>query len=97
MKDLQAVIAELRRLRPELRTRYPIRERGVFGSWVRGEQTDDSDLDVVVDFDGPIGLFAFVGLQQELSDRLGLPVDLVMKDAPKARIRDRIRAEAVML
>jgi len=97
MKDLQAVIGELRRLQPELRKRYPIREMGVFGSWVRGEQTDDSDIDVLVEFDGPIGLLDVVGLKLDLSDRLGLPVDLVMKDGLKPRIGRRILSEVVIL
>jgi hypothetical protein len=97
MMDLQAVIGELRRLQPELRKRYPIREMGVFGSWVRGEQTDDSDLDVLVEFDGPIGLLDVVGLKLDLSDRLGLPVDLVMKDGLKPRIGRRILSEVVIL
>lgn len=92
-----AVLAKLRRLQPDLRRRYPIKEMGVFGSYARDEQTADSDLDVLVDFDAPIGLFDFVGLQQELADHLGLTVDLVMKDAPAARVRDRILAEVVML
>jgi hypothetical protein len=97
MKDLQAVMSELRRLRPELRRRYPIREIGVFGSWVRGEQTEDSDIDVLVEFDGPIGLLDVVGLKLDLSDRLGVPVDLVMKDGLKPRIGRRILSEVVML
>ncbi len=97
MKDLQAVMSELRRLRPELRRRYPIREIGVFGSWVRGEQTEDSDIDVLVEFDGPIGLLDVVELKLDLSDRLGVPVDLVMKDGLKPRIGRRILSEVVML
>ena len=97
MKDLQAIMGELRRLRPELQRRYPIREIGVFGSWVRGEQTEDSDIDVLVEFDGPIGLLDVVGLKLDLSDRLGLPVDLVMKDGLKPRIGRRILSEVVML
>jgi len=97
MKDLQTVIGELRRLQPELRTRYPIREMGVFGSWVRGEQTEGSDIDVLVEFGGPIGLFDVVGLKLDLSDRLGLPVDLVIKDGLKPRIGRRILSEVVML
>ena len=97
VKDLAEIVRELRRLKPELRKHYPISKLGVFGSWARGEQRQDSDLDILVDFDGPIGLFAFVGLQQDLSDALGLRVDLVMKDAAKPRIKERILAEAVML
>lgn len=96
MKDLATVIEELRRLRPELAKRYPIKELGVFGSYARGEQRPDSDLDILVDFDGPVGLLDFVGLQQDLSDRLGVDVDLVMAEAPKPRIWQRIRAEVVM-
>lgn len=96
MKDLATVIEELRRLRPELAKRYPIKELGVFGSYARGEQRPDSDLDILVDFDGPVGLLDFVGLQQDLSDRLGVDVDLVMAEAPKPRIWQRIRAEVVI-
>jgi predicted nucleotidyltransferase len=95
MKDLQTVIGELRRLQPELRTRYPIREMGVFGSWVRGEQTDDSDLDVLVDLDDGITLIDFVGLQLALADALGMRVDLVMKEGLKPRIGERILSEVV--
>jgi len=95
MKDLQAVIAELRRLQPELRRRYPIREMGVFGSWVRGEQTEGSDLDVLVDLDDGVTLIDFVGLQLALADALGVRVDLVMKDGLKPRIGERILSEVV--
>ncbi len=97
MKDLAAILEDLRRLKPELAKRYPIKELGVFGSCARGEQRPDSDLDVLVDFDGPVGLLDFVGLKQDLSDELGVGVDLVMAEAPKPRIWQRIRAEVVML
>jgi predicted nucleotidyltransferase len=97
MRKLDDVIDQLRRLEPELRRRYPIREMGVFGSYVRGEQTDNSDLDVLVDLGEGIGLFELVGLRQDLSDALGLEVDLVMKDALKRRIGQRILSEVVML
>ena len=51
MKTLDEGITQLRRLEPELRQRYPIRELGIFGSYVRGQQTEDSDVDVLVDFE----------------------------------------------
>ena len=47
MEDVQAVLDALRRLRPELGKRYPTREMGVFRSWVRGEQAEGADIDVV--------------------------------------------------
>ena len=94
---LAVVLARLRDLQLDPRRRYPIKEMGVFGSYARDEQTADSDLGVLVDFDAPIGLFDFVGLRQELADHLGLSINLVMKDAPTARVRARILAEVVML
>jgi uncharacterized protein len=84
-------------LQPDLRRRYPIRELGIFGSYVRGQQTENSDLDVLVDLQDEVGLFELAGLQQDLSDALGLKVDLVMRDAVKPDLVRRILSEAVML
>jgi predicted nucleotidyltransferase len=97
MKTLDEVIAQLRRMQPDLRRRYPIREMGVFGSYARGQQTGGSDVDVVVDLGEGVGLLELAGLQQDLSDALGVKVDLVMKDALKRGIARRILSEAVML
>ncbi len=97
MRELDDIINELRRLRPGLSRRYPIRSIGVFGSYVRGNQTATSDLDVLVEMNDAIGMLDFIGLQQDLSDALGLKVDLVMKDALKPRIGKRILSEVVML
>lgn len=97
MRQLDDIVRELRRLRPGLSRRYPIRGIGVFGSYARGDQTANSDLDVLVDMGDAIGMLDFVGLQQDLSDALGVKVDLVMKDALKPRIGKRILSEVVML
>jgi hypothetical protein len=97
MRGLNEIVAELRRLEPELRHRYPIREMGVFRSYVRGTQHAGSDLDLLVDFDAPIGLMEIVGLKNDISDAIGLDVDLIMKDRLKPRIGRRILSEVVML
>jgi hypothetical protein len=97
MRTLDEVIAQLRRMQPDLRRRYPIREMGVFGSYARGQQTGGSDVDVVVDLGEGVGLLELAGLQQDLSDALGVKVDLVMKDALKRGMARRILSEAVML
>ena len=97
MRTLDEVIAQLRRMQPDLRRRYPIREMGVFGSYARGQQTGGSDVDVVVDLGEGVGLLELAGLQQDLSDALGVKVDLVMKDALKRGMAKRILSEAVML
>lgn len=97
MRKIEDIIAEFRRLRPALSRRYPIREIGVFGSYARGEQTETSDIDVLVEMGQSIGILEFTGLQQDLSDALGVKVDLVMKDALKPRIGKRILSEVVMV
>lgn len=76
MKDLTGVLAERRALQPELKKRYPIREIGVFGSYVRGEQREDSDLDVLVDLGEGMTLIDLVRLQLAIGEALGLKVDL---------------------
>jgi uncharacterized protein len=63
MRTLADIIGELRRIGPDLRRRYPIRELGVVGSYVRGEKTDASDLDILVDLGHGIGLIELAGLQ----------------------------------
>jgi hypothetical protein len=97
MPDSQARLDDIRRelaaILPELRQRYPVSYLGVFGSWVRGEQTTDSDLDLLVDFDGPIDLFAYARLQEEIGRRLALRVDLVQRSGLKPGIGANILRE----
>jgi predicted nucleotidyltransferase len=93
MRTLDDIMSQLRALQPDLKRRYPIREMGVFGSYVRGEQRDDSDLDVLVDLGDGVTLIDYVGLQLELSDALGLKVDLANKKMLKRRIGQRILSE----
>ena len=97
MKTLEEIIKHLRRVQPDLRRRYPI------GNWVSSDRTFAANRlkaaiwDILVNLDDGIGLFELAGLQQDLSDALGIKVDLVMKDALKRGIGRRILSEAVML
>jgi uncharacterized protein len=81
----------------ELRERFKVEEIGIFGSYVRKQQQRKSDVDVLVSFYETIDLFTFVELENYLSDLLGVKVDLVMKDALKPRLKERILSEAVYL
>jgi predicted nucleotidyltransferase len=81
--------------RDELRERFKVKEIGVFGSYVRGEEKEGSDIDILVEFDEPVGLISFVGLKNHLSDLSGVEVDLVMKSALKPRIGKRILNEVI--
>lgn len=91
-RDLDDINHALRAMLPGLKSRWPLSYLGVFGSWVRREQGRDSDLDLLVDFDRPVG-FELVALKDELERRLGLPVDLVMRRSLRRRIGRRILDE----
>jgi|SRR6185295_6434783 len=85
----------LRKHLPELAAQYHVHSLEVFGSYVRDEQTPESDLDVLVTFDKTPGLLKYIELEYHLSDLLGVKVDLVMKKALKPRIGERIFNEAL--
>lgn len=94
-KRVDEIIRILREEMPHLRERYGVRSLGVFGSYVRGEQRRRSDLDLLVEFDDTPGLIKFIRLENELSECLGIKVDLVMKDALKPRVGKRALSEVV--
>jgi len=96
-KSLAEWIAILEAEKPALARRYGVQSLGVFGSFVRGEEKPDSDLDVLVEFVAPPSLFEYVRLQNEISDLLGVPVDLVMKSALKPEIGKRILEEVIVV
>ena len=95
--SLDTIRRTLREELPRLQDRWGVESLELFGSRVRGNARDDSDLDVLVTFQKPIGLFQIVELENTLSGLLGLKVDLVMRDALKPRIGERILAEAISL
>jgi predicted nucleotidyltransferase len=97
IKDAAYFTKVLRQHLPELSKEYNINYLGIFGSYVRGEQKEDSDLDILVEFSKTPDLFEFIGLKQDLSDILGVKVDLVMKNALKPRIGERILEEVVQV
>ena len=94
-RPVDRYIALLHELLPELAEKYHVRSLEVFGSYVRDEQTPESDLDVLVTFDEAPGLLEYISLENHLSDLLGVKVDLVMKSALKPRIGQNILREAV--
>lgn len=80
---------------PVLTERYHVSSLGLFGSYLRGTQRPDSDLDILVTFSVTPSLFRLVELENHLSDLLGVKVDLVMRDSLKPRIGEEILREAV--
>jgi uncharacterized protein len=95
--DIDKIKLTLRESTPYLKSEYDVESIGIFGSFVRGEQNSNSDLDLLVTFFRKPGLFKFISLENYLSDLLGIKVDLVMPSALKNRIGKEIRTEVVSI
>lgn len=81
--------------KPELRRRFGVTRLALFGSTARDEARDDSDVDVLVAFDGPASAGRYFGVQFYLEDLLGRPVDLVTEKALRAELKPFIEREAI--
>jgi hypothetical protein len=97
MRDIKKIKKILAGHRKELKRRFKIKEIGVFGSYVTGEYKKDSDLDILVEFKEPVGLFEFMDLEEYLQNLLKIKVDLVSKKALKPRIGEYILREVVYI
>ena len=97
MKTLEDFTRWLVANKPVLQERYSVTEIGIFGSYVRQEQTEASDIDILIEFSETPGLLKFINLENYLSDNLGVKVDLVHKKGLKSRIGQQILAEVIYL
>ncbi len=93
----ESVRHTLKQYLPLLRENYYVSSLGIFGSYVHGEQDTDSDLDVLITFSETPSLLQFIALEDHLTDLLGIQVDLVMRDALKPHLGQRILEEVVAL
>ena len=99
MKTIVEIKQVLQAQKPYLAEKDGVTEIGIFGSYVRGEQRPDSDLDVLIEVERPprIGLIGLVDLELYLSELLGIKVDLAIKKNLKPRIGKRILQEVIAL
>jgi len=96
VKKIEEIKAKLKEHKEELREKFKVKEIGVFGSYVRGEQKKrGSDIDILVEFKEPVSLLKFMDLEEYLSRLLGLKVDLISKKALKPKIGEHILKEVV--
>ena len=93
--DRQEILQILREAKPLLAQRYGVMRLALFGSTVRDEARPDSDIDILVGFDGPATSARYFGVQFYLEDELGCPVDLVTEKAMRPELRPYIEREAV--
>ena len=89
MKATSDIEKRLRALKPELAEKYKVKEIGLFGSYAEGEQTDSSDIDILIDLQEPLG-WVFFELKEFLEKQLNRPVDLVTRNALKKQLKDKI-------
>ena len=93
MKTSEEIERILKENIDNLKKDYNLISMGIFGSFIKGTQNQESDLDILVDFEKPVGLIKFIRLENDLSRILGVKVDLVMKKALKPNIGKRILEE----
>ena len=97
MKTLQKMNQILKEHKAELYDKYQIKEMGVFGSFVRGEQKKRSDVDILVEFEEVPDLFTFLEMERHLEKLLSKKVDLVEKTAVRHPLREIILKEVVYI
>jgi hypothetical protein len=93
MKNKDEILKILEELREEIRKKYKVKAIGVFGSIIRGEQKETSDIDVLVDFEDDADLFDLTGLALFLEEKLNQKVDVVSKRALREEIKEGILKE----
>jgi predicted nucleotidyltransferase len=89
------VMRILKKHSKELEEEFDVASISLFGSVARDEASSDSDVDLLVEFSKPVGLFQFIGLKQRLEELLGCKVDLGTNRSLKTRIKDHVLQEAI--
>jgi hypothetical protein len=95
VRSIDEAVAVLREHRAEVVRKYRVREVGIFGSFVRGEQKGRSDIDILVSFSGIPDAFDYLELEDYLRRLLHRKVDLVRKEAIRPELKKRILGEAI--
>jgi predicted nucleotidyltransferase len=93
---VQEIKEKLKNALPALKTRYPIEKMGIFGSVTRGDFTDNSDIDIMVEFNDDID-WKFFDLQEELEKLLERKVDLVAEGAMKSHYLPYVKKDLMYI
>ena len=97
MKTLNEIKQSLSIQKTTLLKKYKVNRLGIFGSYVRGDQQQDSDLDLLIDYEEPPGLVTLIELEYYLSEVIGVKVDLVTTKGIKPQLKDYILKEVVYI
>jgi len=96
-QTLEEIIEAIKKRKNVLKEKYNVKEIGIFGSYVRGEQTEKSDVDILVDFYELPDVFNLLKLERSLRGILKCKVDVVRKQAIRKELRDQILSEAIRI
>jgi len=94
---MRTYLEEIKRKILPILQRYGVKRVGLFGSCVRGEMREDSDVDILVEIEKDISLLDFVGIKLELEEALGRKIDLVEYSTIKPLLKERILDEQVVI
>ncbi len=97
MKNLEDIKRILELHKEDFRIMYGVKGIGIFGSYIRGEQREDSDIDILVEFEKAVSLLKVVSLENYLNDLLEMRVDVVPQEDVRAELQDEIFREAVYI
>ena len=96
MENLESIKAKLKNKLPYIKEKFGVKKLYIFGSYVRGEQTPESDIDILVEFEkGKKTFDNYMDLKFYLEELFGKKVDLIIKEAVKQKLRKYIYSEAV--
>lgn len=96
MQTLHSIKTKLTELKPILQQKYPVEKIAIFGSYARNEQTENSDVDVMIEFNGKIGV-DFLDLADEIEDYLGIKTDVASRNAIKPRYFEYIKPDLIYI
>ena len=96
-QTLEEIIEAIKKRKNVLKEKYNVKEIGIFGSYVRGEQTEKSDVDILVDFYELPDVFNLLKLERSLRGILKCKVDVIRKQAIRKEPRDQILSEAIRI
>ena len=91
----EEILSILKSLKSEIKTKYRVKNLGLFGSYVKKEQKETSDIDILVEFEEDADLFHLIGLSLFLEENFNIKVDVVSKPALKKELRDIILQEVI--
>ncbi len=90
---IDQIIGKIKKVKPELEKKFGIGRIGIFGSYVKGYQNEESDIDIILELRHPTGLIKFIRIEQYLSDILGKSVDLLTFNSLKSYMKDEVLRE----